>query len=166
MSTCIYSIYTYSYSCTTIYYLSLILYQARQSLEKTKTVLEEERQSLTSEVKSLQASRTESERGRKRAENQLQELSARMTQAEREREEREERIHKLQVQQDEMYYLWTNICEVVKLHSVTRNVSNAVYVSFSVKLSLSLAICPHAIPKPFVLLKRLTAWKASCMMYR
>ncbi|XP_040900476.1 myosin-10 isoform X2 [Toxotes jaculatrix] len=70
--------------------------RARQSLEKAKAVLEEERQNLTSELKSLQASRTESERGRKRADGQLQELSARLTQADREREEREERIHKLQ----------------------------------------------------------------------
>uniref|UniRef100_A0A673BR39 Myosin, heavy chain 14, non-muscle n=1 Tax=Sphaeramia orbicularis TaxID=375764 RepID=A0A673BR39_9TELE len=73
--------------------------RARQSLEKAKAVLEEERHNLTSELKSLQASRTESERGRKRADNQLQELSARLNQADREREEREERIHKLQVQQ-------------------------------------------------------------------
>ncbi|XP_056236683.1 myosin-10 isoform X5 [Seriola aureovittata] len=70
--------------------------RARQSLEKAKTVLEEERQNLSSELKSLQASRTESERGRKRADSQLQELSARLTQADREREEREERVHKLQ----------------------------------------------------------------------
>uniref|UniRef100_A0A4W6FND5 Myosin, heavy chain 14, non-muscle n=1 Tax=Lates calcarifer TaxID=8187 RepID=A0A4W6FND5_LATCA len=70
--------------------------RARQSLEKAKAVLEEERQNLTSELKSLQASRTESERGRKRADSQLQELSARLTQADREREEREERMHKLQ----------------------------------------------------------------------
>uniref|UniRef100_A0A3B4TXX6 Myosin-10-like n=1 Tax=Seriola dumerili TaxID=41447 RepID=A0A3B4TXX6_SERDU len=63
----------------------------------TYTVLEEERQNLSSELKSLQASRTESERGRKRADSQLQELSARLTQADREREEREERVHKLQV---------------------------------------------------------------------
>lgn len=79
---------------------SCSLFQARQSLEKAKAVLEEERQNLTSELKSLQASRTESERGRKRADSQLQELSARLTQADREREEREERMHKLQVQQD------------------------------------------------------------------
>lgn len=63
--------------------------------------LEEERQNLTSELKSLQTGRTESERGRKRAEGQLQELGARLTQADREREEREERVHKLQVQKDE-----------------------------------------------------------------
>ncbi|KAM6910646.1 uncharacterized protein myh14 [Xenentodon cancila] len=70
--------------------------RARQSLEKSKGMLEEERQNLTSELKSLQASRTESERGRKRAEGQLQELSARLAQADREREDREERLHKLQ----------------------------------------------------------------------
>ncbi|XP_039885821.1 myosin-10 isoform X6 [Simochromis diagramma] len=70
--------------------------RARQSLDKAKAALEEERQNLTSELKSLQASRSESERGRKRADNQLQELSARLTQADREREDREERIHKLQ----------------------------------------------------------------------
>nr|XP_046255401.1 myosin-10 isoform X8 [Scatophagus argus] len=70
--------------------------RARQSLEKAKTVLEEERQNLISELKSLQTGRTESERGRKRAEGQLQELSARLAQADREREEREERVHKLQ----------------------------------------------------------------------
>ncbi|XP_031708376.1 myosin-10 isoform X2 [Anarrhichthys ocellatus] len=70
--------------------------RARQSLEKAKTVLEEERQNLSSELKSLQASRTESERGRKRADSQLQESSARLAQAEREREDREERVHKLQ----------------------------------------------------------------------
>uniref|UniRef100_A0A3B4AD74 Uncharacterized protein n=1 Tax=Periophthalmus magnuspinnatus TaxID=409849 RepID=A0A3B4AD74_9GOBI len=60
------------------------------------SVLEEERQSLTEEIRGLQASRMESERGRKRAENQLQELTARLTQADREKEEREERMHKLQ----------------------------------------------------------------------
>ncbi|XP_026041742.1 myosin-10 isoform X6 [Astatotilapia calliptera] len=70
--------------------------RARQSLDKAKAALEEERQNLTSELKSLQASRSESERGRKRADNQLQELSARLAQADREREDREERIHKLQ----------------------------------------------------------------------
>ncbi|XP_068592506.1 myosin-10 isoform X2 [Cebidichthys violaceus] len=70
--------------------------RARQSLEKAKTVLEEERQNLSSELKSLQASRTESERGRKRADSQLQEYSARLAQADREREDREERVHKLQ----------------------------------------------------------------------
>uniref|UniRef100_A0AAQ6IL58 Myosin, heavy chain 14, non-muscle n=1 Tax=Anabas testudineus TaxID=64144 RepID=A0AAQ6IL58_ANATE len=61
-----------------------------------KALLEEERQNLTAELKSLQASRMESERGRKRADGQLQEVSARLTQADREREEREERMHKLQ----------------------------------------------------------------------
>uniref|UniRef100_H3CRL6 Myosin, heavy chain 14, non-muscle n=1 Tax=Tetraodon nigroviridis TaxID=99883 RepID=H3CRL6_TETNG len=70
--------------------------RARQSLEKAKATLEEERQNLTSELKSLQAGRMESERGRKRAESQLQELSARLSQADREREEREERVQKLQ----------------------------------------------------------------------
>ncbi|XP_053288052.1 myosin-10 [Pleuronectes platessa] len=70
--------------------------RARQSLEKAKAGLEEERQNISAELKSLQASRTESERGRKRADGQLQELGARLTQADREREEREERLHKLQ----------------------------------------------------------------------
>ncbi|CAL8290473.1 unnamed protein product [Merluccius merluccius] len=70
--------------------------RARQSMEKAKAVLEEERLSLTSELKGLQGGRMESERGRKRAESQLQELSARLGQADREREEREERLHKLQ----------------------------------------------------------------------
>ncbi|XP_068616663.1 myosin-10 [Brachionichthys hirsutus] len=70
--------------------------RARQSLEKAKTVLEEERQNLMSELRSLQAGRTESDRGRKRAESQLQELGARLAQADREREDREERAHKLQ----------------------------------------------------------------------
>ncbi|KAM8734736.1 uncharacterized protein myh14 isoform 2-T2 [Acanthopagrus schlegelii] len=70
--------------------------RARQSLEKAKAMLEEERQNLSSELKSLQSGRTESERGRKRAESQLQELNARLTQADREREEREDRVHKLQ----------------------------------------------------------------------
>ncbi|XP_034554514.1 myosin-10 [Notolabrus celidotus] len=70
--------------------------RARQSLEKAKGILEEERQNLSSELKSLQAGRTESERGRKRAESQLQELSARLAQADREKEEKEERVHKLQ----------------------------------------------------------------------
>uniref|UniRef100_A0A3Q2Z141 Myosin-10-like n=1 Tax=Hippocampus comes TaxID=109280 RepID=A0A3Q2Z141_HIPCM len=72
------------------------LVQARQSLEKAKMVLEEEKQSLSTELKGLQASRTESDRGRKRAESQLQELTMRLTQADQEREEREERVHKLQ----------------------------------------------------------------------
>ncbi|XP_028985971.2 myosin-10 isoform X2 [Betta splendens] len=70
--------------------------RARQSLEKSKAALEEERQNLTSELKSLQSVRMESERGRKRADSQLQEVTSRLTQAEREREDREERIHKLQ----------------------------------------------------------------------
>ncbi|XP_036395373.1 myosin-10 isoform X2 [Megalops cyprinoides] len=70
--------------------------RARQSLEKAKAVLEEERASLTNELKTLQGGKMESERGRKRAESQLQELNARLAQAEREREEREERMHKLQ----------------------------------------------------------------------
>eukprot|EP00066_Takifugu_rubripes_P027865 XP_011617131.1 PREDICTED: myosin-10 [Takifugu rubripes] len=70
--------------------------RARQSLEKAKALLEEERQNLTSELKSLQTGRMESERGRKRAESQLQELSARLAQADREREDREERVQKLQ----------------------------------------------------------------------
>ena len=71
--------------------------QARQSLEKAKGVLEEERLNLSAELKTLQGGRVESERGRKRAEGQLQELTARLAQADREREEREERVHKLQV---------------------------------------------------------------------
>lgn len=75
----------------------LVPSQARQSLEKAKAVLEEERLNLTSELKTLQGGRMESERGRKRAEGQLQELTARLAQADREREEREERVHKLQV---------------------------------------------------------------------
>nr|XP_057941324.1 myosin-10 isoform X5 [Doryrhamphus excisus] len=70
--------------------------RARQSLEKAKMVLEEERQNLSAELKNLQAGRTESDRGRKRAEGQLQELVARLAQADREKEEREERMHKLQ----------------------------------------------------------------------
>ncbi|XP_061677060.1 myosin-10 isoform X3 [Syngnathoides biaculeatus] len=70
--------------------------RARQSLEKTRLVLEEEKQSLSMELKSLQASRTESDRGRKRAENQLQEVTVRLSQAEQEKEEREERVQKLQ----------------------------------------------------------------------
>lgn len=93
-----------------------VLFQARQSLEKAKAVLEEERQNLTSELKSLQAGRTESERGRKRAEGQLQELSARLAQADREREEREERVHKLQVQTYRLNLKF--ICLVVELLSV------------------------------------------------
>ncbi|KAJ8392806.1 hypothetical protein AAFF_G00070100 [Aldrovandia affinis] len=70
--------------------------RARQSLEKAKVVLEEERTSLSGELKALQGGKMEIERGRKRAEGQLQELNARLAQAEREREEREERVHKLQ----------------------------------------------------------------------
>ncbi|KAM3872782.1 uncharacterized protein myh14 [Diretmus argenteus] len=70
--------------------------RARQSLEKAKALLEEERMNLASELKTLQGGRMESERGRKRAESQLQELTARLAQADREREEREERVHKLQ----------------------------------------------------------------------
>lgn len=72
-------------------------HQARQSLEKAKAVLEEERGNLTAELKILQGGKMESERARKRAEGQLQELTARLAQAEREREEREDRLHKLQV---------------------------------------------------------------------
>ncbi|MFT7815879.1 myosin-10-like isoform X3 [Arapaima gigas] len=70
--------------------------RARQSLEKAKAVVEEERTSLTTELKALQGSKMESERGRKRAENQVQELTVRLTQADREKEEWEERVHKLQ----------------------------------------------------------------------
>ncbi|KAJ8005080.1 hypothetical protein DPEC_G00142940 [Dallia pectoralis] len=70
--------------------------RARQSLEKAKAVFEEERGSLTSELKALQGGRMESERSRKRAETQVQELTARLAQADREREEREDRLHKLQ----------------------------------------------------------------------
>ncbi|XP_056141976.1 myosin-10 [Lampris incognitus] len=70
--------------------------RSRQSLEKAKAMLEEERLNLTSELKTLQGGRMDSERGRKRAESQLQELAARLAQADREREEREERVHKLQ----------------------------------------------------------------------
>uniref|UniRef100_A0A3Q2Q3Z8 Myosin-10-like n=1 Tax=Fundulus heteroclitus TaxID=8078 RepID=A0A3Q2Q3Z8_FUNHE len=68
----------------------------RVCTEKAKAMLEEERQSLTEEVKNLQTSRSESERGRKRAEAQLQDLNARLAQADREKEDREERMHKLQ----------------------------------------------------------------------
>ncbi|XP_073782076.1 uncharacterized protein myh14 isoform X11 [Danio rerio] len=70
--------------------------RSRQSLEKAKAVLEEERLNLSAELKTLQGGKMESERGRKRAEGQLQELNARLSQAEREREEREERLGKLQ----------------------------------------------------------------------
>ncbi|XP_075896934.1 uncharacterized protein myh14 isoform X2 [Nelusetta ayraudi] len=70
--------------------------RARQSLEKAKAMLEEERQNLTAELKGLQAGRVETDRGRKRAEGQLQELTARLAQGERDREETEERVHKLQ----------------------------------------------------------------------
>uniref|UniRef100_A0A671KLL9 Myosin-10-like n=1 Tax=Sinocyclocheilus anshuiensis TaxID=1608454 RepID=A0A671KLL9_9TELE len=70
--------------------------RSRQSLEKAKAILEEERMNLSAELKTLQGGKMESERGRKRAEGQLQELNARLAQAEREREEREERLSKLQ----------------------------------------------------------------------
>ncbi|XP_048008009.1 myosin-10 isoform X8 [Megalobrama amblycephala] len=70
--------------------------RSRQSLEKAKAVLEEERMNLSAELKTLQGGKMESERGRKRAEGQLQEVNARLLQAEREREEREERLSKLQ----------------------------------------------------------------------
>ncbi|XP_051576348.1 myosin-10-like [Myxocyprinus asiaticus] len=70
--------------------------RSRQSLEKAKAMLEEERLNLNTELKTLQGGKMESERGRKRAEGQLQELNARLSQAEREREEREERLSKLQ----------------------------------------------------------------------
>lgn len=76
----------------------VLCHQSRQSLEKAKAVLEEERGNLTAELKTLQGGKMESERARKRAEGQLQELTARLAQAEREREEREDRLHKLQVQ--------------------------------------------------------------------
>uniref|UniRef100_A0A9J7YBU7 Myosin, heavy chain 14, non-muscle n=1 Tax=Cyprinus carpio carpio TaxID=630221 RepID=A0A9J7YBU7_CYPCA len=72
--------------------------RSRQSLEKTKAILEEERMNLSSELKTLQGGKMESERGRKRAEGQLQEVNARLAQAEREREEREERLGKLQLE--------------------------------------------------------------------
>uniref|UniRef100_A0A8C2LA89 Myosin, heavy chain 14, non-muscle n=1 Tax=Cyprinus carpio TaxID=7962 RepID=A0A8C2LA89_CYPCA len=72
--------------------------RSRQSLEKAKAVLEEERMNLSAELKTLQGGKMESERGRKRAEGQLQELNARLSQAERERGEREERLSKLQLE--------------------------------------------------------------------
>ncbi|XP_031431549.1 myosin-10 isoform X3 [Clupea harengus] len=72
--------------------------RARQSLEKSKAVLEEERSCLSAELKGAQGGKMESERNRKRAESQIQELGARLTQADREREEREDRIHKLQAE--------------------------------------------------------------------
>ncbi|XP_073667748.1 uncharacterized protein myh14 isoform X5 [Paramisgurnus dabryanus] len=72
--------------------------RSRQSLEKAKAVLEEERINLSAELKTLQGGKMESERGRKRAEGQLQEVTARLSQAEREREEREERISRLQAE--------------------------------------------------------------------
>ncbi|XP_055065679.2 uncharacterized protein myh14 isoform X3 [Misgurnus anguillicaudatus] len=72
--------------------------RSRQSLEKAKAVLEEERMNLSAELKTLQGGKMESERGRKRAEGQLQEVTARLSQAEREREEREERISRLQAE--------------------------------------------------------------------
>lgn len=80
-----------------------VWHQSRQSLEKAKAVLEEERGNLTAELKTLQGGKMESERARKRAEGQLQELTARLAQAEREREDREDRLHKLQVQRS-----WTS----------------------------------------------------------
>ncbi|XP_054477243.1 myosin-10 [Anoplopoma fimbria] len=96
--------------------------RARQSLEKAKAMLEEERQNLGSELKSLQASRTESERGRKRAEGQLQELSARLAQADREREDKEERVHKLQC---EIETLSTNVSSSdTKTLRLTKEVSS------------------------------------------
>uniref|UniRef100_A0A8B9K928 Myosin, heavy chain 14, non-muscle n=1 Tax=Astyanax mexicanus TaxID=7994 RepID=A0A8B9K928_ASTMX len=88
--------------CHTVYqdnYLNKsVITASRQSLEKAKAVLEEERVNLTAELKTLQGGKMESERGRKRAEGQLQELTARLAQAEREREEREDRLHKLQLE--------------------------------------------------------------------
>nr|XP_055065679.1 myosin-10 isoform X3 [Misgurnus anguillicaudatus] len=72
--------------------------RSRQSLEKAKAVLEEERMNLSAELKTLQGGKMESERGRKRAEGQLQEVTARLSQAEREREEKEERISRLQAE--------------------------------------------------------------------
>uniref|UniRef100_A0A8C3AL05 Myosin, heavy chain 14, non-muscle n=1 Tax=Cyclopterus lumpus TaxID=8103 RepID=A0A8C3AL05_CYCLU len=99
-----------------------VLFQARQSLEKAKAVLEEERQNLSAELKSLQVSRTESERGRKRAEGQLQEFSARLAQADREREDREERVHKLQC---EIENLSTNVSSSdTKTLRLTKEVSS------------------------------------------
>ncbi|XP_062848553.1 myosin-10 [Trichomycterus rosablanca] len=76
--------------------------RSRQSLEKAKAMLEEERGNLTAELKTLQGGKMDSERARKRAEGQLQELTARLTQAEREREEREDRLHKLQMEIDSL----------------------------------------------------------------
>ncbi|XP_041961856.1 myosin-10 isoform X3 [Alosa sapidissima] len=76
--------------------------RARQSLEKSKAVLEEERASLSAELKMAQGGRMESERNRKRADSQLQELNARLVQADRERDEREERVHKLQAEIESM----------------------------------------------------------------
>ncbi|KAL0985193.1 hypothetical protein UPYG_G00153940 [Umbra pygmaea] len=96
--------------------------RSRQSLEKAKAVLEEERVSLTTELMALQGGRMESERGRKRAESQVQELNARLTQAEREREEREERLHKLQSGIETLSNALASSDS--KCHRLTKEVSN------------------------------------------
>uniref|UniRef100_A0AAV2MCR1 Myosin-10-like n=1 Tax=Knipowitschia caucasica TaxID=637954 RepID=A0AAV2MCR1_KNICA len=102
--------------------------RSRQSLEKAKSVLEEERQSLTDEIKGLQASRMESERGRKRAENQVQELTARLTQADSERVEREERLHKLQCELESLSgNLSTSDTKSVRLAKEVTNLENQLH---------------------------------------
>ncbi len=100
-STCLRAIFTLGSQvciCKLLTFDVRVCSQSRQSLEKAKTVLEEERMNLSAELKTLQGGKMESERGRKRAEGQLQELNARLAQAERERVERDERLSKLQVE--------------------------------------------------------------------
>uniref|UniRef100_A0A8C3AF38 Myosin, heavy chain 14, non-muscle n=1 Tax=Cyclopterus lumpus TaxID=8103 RepID=A0A8C3AF38_CYCLU len=111
--------------------------RARQSLEKAKAVLEEERQNLSAELKSLQVSRTESERGRKRAEGQLQEFSARLAQADREREDREERVHKLQVEMDINFNL---LFKVSSLESQLHDAKELLQDETRQKMSLGLRV--------------------------
>lgn len=139
------------------------LVQARQSLEKAKMVLDEEKQSLSTELKSLQASRTESDRGRKRAESQLQELTMRLTQADQEREEREERVHKLQVGR-------ADAAGRRRTGRLTHGVvvtSVALLLSRSrMRLSRCPAMCPPLTANPSVCRKKSTVWRASFMTHR
>lgn len=151
-----------------------VCHQSRQSLEKAKAVLEEERGNLTAEIKTLQGGKMESERARKRAEGQLQELTARLAQAEREREEREDRLHKLQVlRRRQLKYVccsgigsitlfrWIDIvehlytCLILETWGYLDGYNVYLFVSpeqfyFSWRLTLCPALCLHLIPSPIV----------------
>lgn len=71
--------------------------QFKSGLEKTKQVLESERNELSIEIKSLMQSKAESEHRRKKLESIMQEMQVKYTDGDRSRSELIERVGKLQV---------------------------------------------------------------------